>query len=88
MHTPEEVEESKIQLASDLSKLYKNKEFKKLIIEGYLNTGSIYLVKGFTKARAEDQMGFVEQMKSRSNFWKYLDGIEEDAISIIESRKL
>ena len=40
MLTQEEIESSKIELAECLSRLYKNKDFKKLITEGYLESGS------------------------------------------------
>lgn len=89
MHTQEEIEESKLMLADSLRKLYNNKDFKNIILNGYLESGSVYLVKNFTKVpRQEDQIGLVEQIKSRSNLWKYLDSIEEEAISILNARAL
>lgn len=87
MHTQEEIENSKLELAESLSRLYKNKDFKKIVLEGYLNTGSIFLVKNFVKERTQEgQMNYVEQMKARSHFWKYVDGLEEDASSILSAR--
>lgn len=86
MHTPEELDEMKIELAVKLKKMMNTKEFKEIILNGYLESGSVYLVKNFTKVKPEEQMSIVEQMKSRSNLWKYLDGIEEEARNAIESR--
>lgn len=86
MHTQEETENSKIELAEALSKLYKNKDFKKIVLEGFLESGSTYLTKNLTKVKPEFKETIYEEMSARSIFWKYLDSIEEEARSIIEAR--
>ena len=88
MHTPEEIENSKIELAESLKRLYKNKDFKKIVLDGYLESGSTYLTKNMTKVKSEFKEMLVEEIVARSLFWKYIDGIEEEARSIIESRNI
>ena len=88
MHTQEEVENSKLELAESLKRLYKNKDFKKIVLEGYLEQGSTFLTKNITKVKPEVKDMIVEEMVARSITWKYLDGIEEEANSILEARAL
>ena len=88
MHTQEEIENSKLELAESLKRLYKNKDFKKIILEGYLEQGSTFLTKNITKVKPEVKDMIVEEMVARSITWKYLDGIEEEAKSILEARAL
>lgn len=88
MHTHEETENSKIELAEDLRKLLKNKEFKKIVLDGFLESGSTFLCKNITKVKPEYKEAIVEEMTARSILWKYIDGIEEDARSILEARSL
>ena len=86
MHTPEEIESSKIELANDLKDLLKNKKFKRIILEGFLESGSTFLTKNLTKVKDDVKPAIVEEMAARSILWKYLDNIEEEANSIIEAR--
>jgi len=88
LHTQEEIDESKIELAEELKKLYKNKSFRKLILDGFLTDGATYLTKNLTKVKAEYEDDLVVEMKARSILWKYLDTVEEDANSILESRQM
>lgn len=88
MHTQEELESSKIRLAEQLKKLYKNKDFKEIILDGYLEQGSVYLTKNYTRVKEEHKANLVEQLNSRSDLWKYLDSIEGEAASIIEARDI
>ena len=39
MHTQEEIENSKIEMAECLKRLYKNRDFKKIILDGFLEQG-------------------------------------------------
>ncbi len=86
MHTQEEIENSKIELAESLKRLYKNRDFKKLILEGFLENGSTFLTKNMTKVKPEYEDSIMLELKARSIVWKYLDGIEEDATSILDAR--
>jgi len=88
LHTQEEIEESKLELAEELKKMYKSKGFKKLILDGFLTDGATYLTKNLTKVKAEYEDDLVVEMKARSILWKYLDTIEEDASSILEARQM
>ncbi len=88
MHTPEEIEDSKIELAESLKRLYKNKDFKKIVLDGYLESGSTYLTKNMTKVKPEFRELLQEEIVARSLCWKYLDGIEEEARSILEARAM
>jgi len=88
MHTQEEIENSKIELAEELGRLYKNKSFKKIVLDGYLDKGSVFLTKNLTKVKDEVRPAIVEEMGARSILWKYLDSIEEEARSIMEARAL
>lgn len=87
-HTQEEIESSKIELAESLKRLQKNKDFKKIILEGYLENGSTYLTKNLTKIKPEYKESIVEEMTARSILWRYIDNIEEEARSILEARAL
>ena len=88
MHTQEEIESSKIELAESLKRLYRNKDFKKVILDGYLETGSTFLTKNIMKVKSDYEADVIIEIKARSIAWKYLDSIEEDAASILESRSL
>lgn len=88
MHTPEEIENSKIELAECLSRLYKNKDFKKIVTEGYLENGSTFLTRNLTKVKSEFEDKIVIEMKARSILWSYMDSIEEEARSILEERTM
>ena len=86
MHTQEEIDDSKIELASSLKRLYKNKDFKKIVLDGYLETGSVFLAKNLTRVMEAQEDGVIMEIKARSILWKYLDSIELDANSIMEAR--
>lgn len=88
MHTQEEIENSKIELADSLKRLYKNRDFKKIILEGFLEHGTINLTKNYTKIKPEYKDDVVTELTSRSLLWRFLDNIEEEAGSIIEARAL
>ena len=88
MHTQEEIENSKIELAESLKRLYKNKDFKKIILDGYLESGSTFLTKNIMKVKSDYEADVVLEIKARSIAWKYLDNIEEEANSILEARSL
>lgn len=88
MHTQEEIENSKIELADGLKRLYKNRDFKKIILEGFLEHGTINLTKNYTKIKPEYKDDVVTELTSRSLLWRFLDNIEEEAGSIIEARAL
>ena len=88
MHTQEEIENSKLELAESLSRLYKNKDFKKIVQEGYLENGAVFLTKNLKKVKTDIEPAIIEEMAARSIFWRYLDGIEEEARSILEARML
>ena len=88
MHTQEEIEESKLELAESLKKLQKNKDFKKIIQEGFLEDGSKFLTRNLTKVKEEFEDGIIEEMKARSIFWRYMDDILEEANSIMEARSM
>lgn len=88
MHTQEEIESSKLELAESLKKLYKNKDFKKIILEGYLESGSKFLTKNITKVKPEIEEQVIVEMKARSILWKYLDEVEAEAVSIMRAREL
>ena len=88
MHTQEEIDSSKIELAESLKRLYRNKDFKKVILDGYLETGSTFLTKNIMKVKSDYEADVIMEIKARSIAWKYLDSIEEDAASILESRSL
>jgi hypothetical protein len=86
MHTQEEIENSKIEMAECLKRLYKNRDFKKIILDGFLEQGSTYLTKNITKVKPEYKDAVIEEMTARSIAWKYLDSIEEEAQSILDAR--
>ena len=86
MHTPESIEDSKIELAESLKRLIKNKDFKKIVLDGYLENGSTYLTKNLMKVKDDYKPAIIEEMSARSILWRYLDGIEEEAASILEAR--
>ena len=86
MHTQEEIENSKLELAQELEKLYKDKRFKKIILEGYLENGSVFLTKNYTRVKEDQKESLVSQLEARSNLWKYLDTIEGEARDIMEAR--
>ena len=86
MHTQEDIENSKLELAESYKRLLKNKDFKKIVLDGYLDSGSTYLCKNLTKIKPEFKDNIVEEMTARSIAWKYLDNIEEEARSILEAR--
>lgn len=88
MHTQEEIENSKIELAESLKKLQKNKDFKKIILEGYLEAGANNLMRNITKVKDEYKPAIVEEITARSIFAKFMDSIEEEAASIIEARNM
>lgn len=88
MHTQEEIENVQLELNDELQKLYKNKSFKKLILEGYLDTGSIKLTDNLCKVKPENKEFLVEEMMARSLFRNFLNNIEEDARSILEARTM
>jgi hypothetical protein len=88
MLTQEEIESSKIELAECLSRLQKNKDFKKLITEGYLESGSMFLTRNLTKVKPEFEDKVVLEMKARSILMSYMDSIEEEARSILEARTM
>jgi len=88
MHTQEEIEESKIELADSYRRLLKNKDFKKIVLDGFLEQGSVFLTKNLMKVKSEYETDIVTEMKARSVLYKYLDSIEEEASSILESRAL
>lgn len=77
-----------LEMNESLKKLYKNRDFKKLILDGYLDIGSSNLVKNMSKVKSEFEDDIVAEMRARSLFWRYLDNIEEDARSIMEARSL
>lgn len=88
LHTPEEIENSKIELAESLKRLYKNRDFKKIILEGFLENGSTFLTKNMTKVKPEYEADIMNELKARSIAWKYLDGIEADAKDILDARAM
>ena len=88
MHTQEEIEDSKLELAESLKRLYKNKDFKKIVLEGFLENGSTFLTKNMTKIKSEYEADVIIELKARSIAWKYLDSIEEEAKSILEARAI
>jgi hypothetical protein len=88
MHTQEEIEDSQLEMYESIKRLYKNRDFKKLILDGYLDIGSSNLVKNFNRVKPEFRDSLIEEITARSNFWKYVDTIEEDARSIIEARTM
>lgn len=78
-------------MAEGLKRLYKNKDFKKIILDGYLESGSTFLTKNFVKVskmKPEFEEEMMIEIKARSIAWSYLDSIEEDARNILESREL
>ena len=86
MHTPEDIESSKLELAEDVVWLCNNKRFKRVILDGYLENGSTYLTKNLMKVKDDYKPAIIEEMGARSILWRYLDGIEEEAASILEAR--
>lgn len=86
MHTQEEIEHSKLELADSLKRLTKNKDFKKIILEGFLEHGTINLTKNYTKIKPEYKEDVVTELNARSLLWRFLDNIEEEASSILEAR--
>lgn len=86
MHTPEEIENSKIELAECLKRLLKNKDFKKIILDGFLEHGSTNLTKNYVKIKPEYREDIIAELAARGTLWRYLDSIEEEAASIIEAR--
>jgi len=88
MHTQEETENIQLELNDELQKLFKNKSFKRLIVDGYLDTGSIKLTNALSKVKPEQKEFIVEEMMARSLFRNFLNNIEEDARSILEARSM
>lgn len=74
----------RVQMGEALAKLMKNKEFKKIILESYLEQGAINTVRNLGKIKEEYKDQLVKEMEARSGLWKHLDKIQEDA----ESAKL
>jgi chromatin remodeling complex protein RSC6 len=88
MHTQEEQESKMLELNDDLQKLFKNKSFKAIILDGYLDTGSIKLTDNLSKVKPEHKEFLVEELMARSLFRNFLGNIEEDARSILEARAM
>ena len=74
-----------IELGEELAKLRKNKAFKKIIEDLYLDGGSINLAKNINVVK--NQEAVVEQIKSRGFLYRFLMEIEEDHINAIEALK-
>ena len=88
MRTQEEIENSKIKLAESYARLLKNRDYKLVINNGFLDDGFNYLGRNITRVKPEYQDDVVFEIKARSVFTKYVDSIEEDARSILESREM
>lgn len=86
----QEVQAEEIALGNNeaLQRLYKNKDFKKLVVVGYMEQGSISLMRNLSKVKEEYKPLLIDEIEARSKFAKYLSGIEEDANSILEARSL
>lgn len=88
MHTQEEIEESKLELADSLKRLYKNRDFKKIILEAYLTEGSKNLTRNLSRIKEEYKDGLIQELDARSILWKFMDSLEEDARDILEAREM
>ena len=88
MLTPEELENDKIEVAESLAKLYKNKDFQKIIMKAYLEDGSKFITRNLSKVKPEIRESLQEEYMARSLLWRFLDGIEEEARNILEARSM
>lgn len=74
-----------IALAESVARLRKNKDFKKVIQELYLDGGAINLAKNINVVKDKDEV--IDQIRSRGYLYRFLMEIEEAGISAIESLK-
>lgn len=64
-----------IQNSDRLDRLLKNRDFKALILDMYLDDGSTYLTRNLT--RVKDRDAITEQYLSRSYLYRFLDDIAQ-----------
>lgn len=68
-----------------ISRLLKNKDFKSIILEGFLKDDFIYLGLNFANTPKEKRDFLAEQLLARGIFKQYLDGIISEGISANET---
>jgi len=74
-----------IELGESLARLQKNKDYKRIIKDLFLDGGSINLTKNMVVVRDKEEI--VEQIKARSYLYRFLMDIENQAIASIEALK-
>ena len=81
--TQEELEvlQHDVELGEALGRLYKNRDFKKLIVGLYMEDGEKFLIRNLPVAK--DRTSIVEQMLSRGWFFRFLKDIEDSANSAL-----
>jgi hypothetical protein len=74
-----------IELAESLKRLRKNKDFKRIIEELYLDGGSINLAKNIVVVKSQEDL--VDQIKARGWLYRFLMEIEDAGYAAIEALK-
>lgn len=91
MNNPEEVQAvdgsilADIKLGEALTRLEKNKDFKLIIKELFLDGGAINLTRNITAIKEDKQHNVVEQIKARGHLYRFLMELQANADSAKEA---
>lgn len=77
--------EQDIKLGEAVARLRKNRDFKKVVEELYLDGGAINLAKNINVVKDQDEV--VNQIKARGYLYRFLMEIEHNAEASIEALK-
>jgi hypothetical protein len=83
MHDNEELAylNDAISTAESMDKLLRNKDFKKIFIEGYIKDDMVQLGMNITNLPSEKRNHIVEAMLARGIFKQYIDGLMSTGIN-------
>lgn len=81
MNTPEDVQamneiQADIKLGESLARLKKNKDFKAVIQDLFLDGGAVNLTKNINVVKNQDEV--IEQIRSRGYLYRFLMEIEQN----------
>ena len=69
-------QQANLELGESLQRLKKNKDFKKLFLEMFLNQGCIILTKNMTVIKNEEVI--FEELRARSYAYRFMTDIEQN----------